>query len=85
MTCKVPTFRETMSCESYKFKRFSKTENLFRATKGSEFLKSLKKSRSSRLIGLSSNVVKQNIVGRPRNQVNFLDFFYPSKHLFSKF
>jgi len=61
MTWKVPTPRKTMSYESYNSKRFSKAENLFRATKGSEFLNSLK-VLNTRSEMISSDMMKLNIV-----------------------
>ncbi len=85
MTWKVPTFRETMSGESYNSKRFSKSENLFRATKGSELLNSLKVFMNARSEMVSSDVMKLNIVSGLKYRVNFLEFFSTSKHLFSKF
>jgi len=70
MTWKVPTFRETMLGESYNSKRFSKSENLFRATRGSEFLNSLKVFVNPRFKKISSDVMKLNIVGRLKYRVN---------------
>ena len=70
MTWKVPTLREIMLGESYNSKRFSKPENLFRATRGSEFLNSLKVFVNPRFKKISSDVMKLNIVGRLKYRVN---------------
>jgi len=80
-----PMFRETILGESYNSKRFSKAENLFRATKGSEFLNSLKVFMNTRSEMISSDMMKLNIVSGLKYQVKFLEFFSTSKHLFSKF
>ena len=85
MTWKGLMFRETMFGESYKLKRFSKSENLFQATKGSEFLNSLKVFLKTRFEMISSDVMKLNIVGKLKYPVNILKFFSISKYLFSKF
>jgi len=70
MTRKMLTFRETMLGDSYNSKRFSKSRNLFRATRGSKFLNSLKLFVSTRFKMIFSDVMKLNIVSGLKYRVS---------------